>query len=325
MGGGDWNDGMDRIGDEGRGESVWLAWFQIAIVGLFAPSARQAGHADDADRWQAHADALAEALQKNAWDGSWYMRAFDDEGAPWGSSRNTECRIDLIAQAWSVLSGLPVNDRMRTALKSAGRELVDPQTRLIRLLKPPFDKTDRDPGYIRAYPPGIRENGGQYTHAAVWLGTAYARIKDGDPAYQVFDLINPIARTTSQAAADHYRREPYILAGDVSGVGDQCGRGGWSWYTGAAGWAWQLGVLEILGVRPQAGGVRVDPCLPTSWGGAKVVLKGEHGQIDIEIRDPDRIGHGQMQIEVDGCSHDGVTVNYPGEGKIRRVVVSLIS
>ena len=323
MGGGDWNDGMDRIGDEGRGESVWLAWFQIAIVGIFSPLARQEGHSHDADRWQAHADALSDALDDNAWDGNWYLRAFDDEGAPWGSSENAECRVDLIAQAWSVLSGRPVTDRMRTSLESAGKELVDPQARLIRLLKPPFDKTDRDPGYIRAYPPGIRENGGQYTHAAVWLGTAHARIKEGDLAYRIFDMISPIPRTATKTGADHYRREPYVLAGDISGVGDQCGRGGWSWYSGAAGWAWQLGVLDILGVQPQAGQLRLEPCLPSSWGGAEIKLQSALGRIEIEIKDPDRIGHGQMRIDVDDRSNNEATVNYPGAGKIRRVVLVL--
>ena len=323
MGGGDWNDGMDRLGDEGRGESVWLAWFQIAIVHIFSPLARQVGHSGDADRWQAHAGALSDALENNAWDGNWYLRAFDDEGAPWGSSENAECRIDLIAQAWSVLSGLPVTDRMRTSLKSVSKELVDPEARIVRLLKPPFDKTDRDPGYIRAYPPGIRENGGQYTHAAVWLGTAHAKIKDGDLAYRIFDMINPIPRTASKTAADHYRREPYVLAGDISGVGDQCGRGGWSWYSGAAGWAWQLGVLDILGVRPQAGQLRLEPCLPSSWGGAEIKLQSALGRIEIEIKDPDRIGHGQMRIDVDDRSNNEATVNYPGAGKIRRVVLVL--
>lgn len=323
MGSGDWNDGMDRIGDEGRGESIWLAWFQIGIVGLFAPLARQAGHSDGAAHWQTHADALHDALHKSGWDGEWYLRAFDDDGLPWGSAENDECQIDLIAQAWSVLCGRPVDDNARTALKSAEKRLVDPKARLIRLLTPPFDKTDRDPGYIQAYPAGIRENGGQYTHAATWLGMAYARMKDGDRAYQVFDILNPIARADSKEAADHYRREPYVLTGDVSGAGSQTGRGGWSWYTGAAGWAWQLGVTGILGVEPVSGGVRLDPCLPKSWGGAELILETEFGRLEIAIQDPERVGHGQTSISVDTRQIEGQTVKFPGKGRCSQVVVLL--
>lgn len=323
MGGGDWNDGMDRIGDQGRGESVWLAWFQIATVGIFTPLARQAGHADDAGRWLAHTDDLAEALKKHGWDGDWYLRAFDDDGMPWGSADNNECKIDLIAQAWSVLSGLPVDARALTALQSADKHLVDKEARLIRLLVPPFDQTDRDPGYIRAYPPGIRENGGQYTHAAAWLGAAYAKIKDGDSAHRVFDVINPIARTGSRQAADHYRREPYVLAGDVSGFGAQIGQGGWSWYTGAAGWAWQLGVSGILGIHPEPGGVRLDPCLPTIWGSAEIILESELGRLEITIRNSDRAGDGQTRITLDQRVIAGQFVAFPGKARTSKIVVTL--
>ncbi len=229
MGAVGWNDGMDRIGDGGPGESVWLAWFQIATVGLFAPLAEQAGHGDDADRWREHAGRLGRALTQHAWDGAWDVRAFDDEGVPWGASENDECRIDLIAQAWSVLAGDPVEDRAYQALQSTQDQLVDKEARLIRLLTPPFDQTDRDPGYIQAYPPGIRENGGQYTHAATWLGVAYAAVGDGDRAYQVFDIINPIRRAADTEGADHYRREPYVLTGDVSGAGARSRQGARSW------------------------------------------------------------------------------------------------
>jgi cyclic beta-1,2-glucan synthetase len=325
MGGGDWNDGMDRIGDKGQGESIWLAWFQIATIGIMAPLARTAKRTDAADRWQAHADDLVGALDRHGWDGDWYLRAYDDEGLPWGSSGNDECRIDLIAQAWSVMSGLPVNDRARAALKSAGSELVDDRARLIRLLKPPFDKTDRDPGYIQAYPPGVRENGGQYTHAAVWLGTAYSRIGEGDLAYHVFDIINPIKRTNTLQAADHYRREPYVLAGDVSGVGTQIGQGGWSWYTGAAGWTWQLGISGILGIKPQADGVLLEPCLPRNWGQGEVILESERGRIEIVIKDPDNLGHGGTRIVVDQREVEGSFIRYPGKDRACLVVATIVA
>ena len=325
MDGGDWNDGMDRIGEKGQGESVWLAWFQIATIGIFAPLARQAGRAKAADRWEAHARDLVGALDRHGWDGSWYLRAFDDDGMPWGSAGNDECRIDLIAQAWSVLSGLPVDARAQSALRSAGGNLVDDQDRLIRLLTPPFDKTGRDPGYIRAYPPGVRENGGQYTHAAAWLGMAYARIGDGNRAHSIFDIINPIGRTSALHDAEHYRCEPYVLAGDVSGVGAQTGRGGWSWYTGAAGWTWQLGVSGILGIQPEPDGVRLDPCLPVGWGHVEVILESARGRIEITIKDPEKIGHGQTRIAVDQCAIEGQVVRYPGKGHSCQVIVTIVA
>ncbi|MDB4240865.1 cellobiose phosphorylase [Yoonia sp.] len=325
MGGGDWNDGMDRIGDKGEGESVWLAWFQIATIGILAPIARKVGHTDAADRWQIYADHLVRALNEQGWDSGWYLRAFDDEGNAWGSARNSECRIDLIAQAWSVLSGRPLDDRGLTAINAAGQELVDEGARLIRLLAPPFDKTERDPGYIRAYPPGVRENGGQYTHAAAWFGMAYAGIGDGEGAYRVFDMINPIGRTSTLQAADHYGREPYVLAGDVSGVGVQIGQGGWSWYTGASGWTWQLGVSGILGIQPEPNGVRFEPCLPVSWGHAEVILQSARGRIEIAIKDPENVGHGETQIIVDRCPIDGQSVPYPGKGRTCEVVVTILA
>ncbi|SMX25764.1 GH36-type glycosyl hydrolase domain-containing protein [Boseongicola aestuarii] len=323
MGSGDWNDGMDRIAAGGKGESVWLAWFLIATISAFAPLAQAADEAAMTKRWLGHVEKLRAAIAANAWDGAWYIRAFDDDGVPWGSQTNDECRIDLIAQAWSVLCGDEPDERALQALRSACDMLVDPDQRLIRLLTPPFDKTERDPGYIQAYPPGIRENGGQYTHAATWLGVAMAAVKDGDRAWQVFDLINPIRRSDTAATAAHYRREPYVLTGDVSGAGDLTGVGGWSWYTGAAGWAWQLAVHGILGVRIRHGKVTVDPCLPTDWGGADANLNSKAGQMTIQIKDPGRVGCGVASCTVDGKPHTHTDIAFPGEGKMRNVVVVL--
>lgn len=323
IGAGDWNDGMDRVGDKGLGESTWLAWFQIATVGLFAPHAKNADHQEDAARWEEHAASLREAVAEHGWDGQWYVRAFDDDGLPWGSHTNDECQIDLIAQAWSVLHGAPPDDRARQALRSAGDKLVDREARLIRLLTPPFDQTPRDPGYIKAYPPGIRENGGQYTHAATWLGAAYVVMGDGKRAYDVFDIINPIRRAASQSNADHYRREPYVLTGDVSGTGDRTGQGGWSWYTGAAGWTWQLAVAGILGIKPEAGAIRIDPCLPPSWEDAQASLDGPKGRLDIMVvRDP-QLNQGQTETLVNGQPWADETVPYPGKGRISHVLVRL--
>ncbi|MFG5383624.1 GH36-type glycosyl hydrolase domain-containing protein [Yoonia sp. R2-816] len=323
MGAGDWNDGMDRIGEKGRGESVWLAWFQIATVSLFVPLARSTGHSEDATRWESYAADLRRAVSEHAWDGDWYVRAFDDEGLPWGVKANDECQIDLIAQAWSVLSDPNPTDRARKALQSARERLVDTDARLIRLLTPPFDQTDRDPGYIQAYPPEIRENGAQYTHAATWLGVAYVALGDGDRAYEVFDIINPIRRAADTQGADHYKREPFVLAGDVSGASDRVGQGGWSWYTGAAGWTWQLGLEGILGIKPKAGGIRIAPCLPTAWRCAQITLDGYRGRIDITIERDDKVDEPNAHVTVDGQPVSDDTVQYPGKGKTRQVVVKL--
>ncbi len=322
IGTGDWNDGMDRVGDAGRGESVWLAWFEIATTGLFAPLAEPYAEHARAERWRHHAQALRGAIHDEAWDGAWFLRAFDDEGAPWGSDSNDECRIDLIAQAWSILSGDPPDARAYQAMESARAQLVDPKARLIRLLTPPFHLTGRDPGYIQAYPAGIRENGGQYTHAAAWLGLAFAQMGAGDDAWQVFDIINPIRRTSSPEAAAVYLREPYVLPGDVSGKA-HAGQGGWSWYTGAAGWTWQLAIHGIFGVTVLSGAIRVAPCLPRDWGQAKILLRGPQGTLALSIEDPDHLGTGRAEITVDGVSTKGDTVRFPGAGQTRTVRVRI--
>ena len=323
IGTGDWNDGMDRIGQGGKGESVWLAWFQIATVALFAPIAEKAGHRTQADRWRAYARNTQAAIAKNAWDGDWYLRAFDDDGIPWGSKQNDECQIDLIAQAWSVLSGDPDADRSKRAIQSACKQLLDPENRLVRLLDPPFFRAPRDPGYIQAYPPGIRENGGQYTHAATWLGLALARMGDGDRAWQVFDIISPVRRAAKMNEARHYLREPYVLAGDVSGTGDLTGQGGWTWYTGAAGWSWQLAVHGILGAEFKNGKLTLDPCLPRDWSGAQLSLDGPNGRLSITIDDPDHCGHGVVKTTVNGKVSKTKSLSFPGAGKSSEVSVLL--
>jgi cyclic beta-1,2-glucan synthetase len=323
MGTGDWNDGMDRIGDEGRGESIWLAWFQIATIKLFSPIARRYGFADRAERWTAHALKLEKAIEQNAWDGQWFIRAFDDEGKPWGSYTNVECQIDSISQSWSVLSGVSVSERTKTAMESAYERLVHEDDRLVQLLDPPFWKSERDPGYIQAYPPGIRENGGQYTHAAAWLGFAFAKLGDGDRAWKIFDIINPIRRTSDKEAADHYLREPYVLPGDVSGGEAKMGQGGWSWYTGSASWTWKLAVEGIFGVDVSGAYLRINPAIPKNWGQARIEIQNARGQVSIDIQDPDHVGCGVLRVMVDGKVVKGTSVRFPGKGKSRNVVVRL--
>ena len=323
IGTGDWNDGMDRVGSEGRGESVWLAWFAAVCADAFAGLAREFGHNDLSDTWTARADDLRRAADTAGWDGAWYARAFADDGLPWGSKESDECQIDSISQSWAALADGPSPERTATAVAAATGRLVDPDARLVRLLTPPFDRTPRDPGYIRAYPPGVRENGGQYTHAAAWLGLAHARLGDGDRAYGIFDLINPIRRTAGLADAELYRAEPYVLAADVRGAEPGVGQAGWTWYTGAAGWTWQLAVEAILGLTLQRGDLRIAPCLPRHWHGAQAHVRGPDGTLAVTIEDPDGLGGGRVQLFVDGQEAEGDCVAFPTGGAERRVTVRL--
>jgi cyclic beta-1,2-glucan synthetase len=323
MGSGDWNDGMNRVGRLGRGESVWLAWFAIATTNAFADICQKRGNADEADRWRRRAREVAHSAEEHGWDGEWYRRAFDDAGRPWGSRQNTECRIDSIAQSWAVISGGASKARADGALRAAERELIDVEERLVRLLTPPFTQAGRDPGYIKAYPPGIRENGGQYTHAAVWVGWAFADLGDGDRAARVFDLLNPIGHARDRAAVQRYRVEPYVVAADVGGVPPHVGRGGWTWYTGSAAWMWRLGVERILGLRPEAGGVRIEPCLPRAWRRVDVTIRRPEGGLSITIENPDGVETGIAERWVDGVAVDEAIVAFPADGRDRRVIVRL--
>jgi cyclic beta-1,2-glucan synthetase len=319
IGSGDWNDGMNRIGRRGRGESVWLAWFAIAAMKGFADLAVRVQREDLAKHWTARAEDLRHAVEDAGWDGEWYLRALDDDGHPWGSASNDECRIDSVTQSWAVLSGSGAPDRSRTAIEAAGRELIREDDRLIRLLWPPFLASPRDPGYIKAYPPGVRENGGQYTHAAAWLGFAVAGLDDGELATRIFRLVNPINHTTSPDDVERYRAEPYILAADVASVEPHVGRGGWTWYTGSSAWTWRLGVEQILGLRLNEGGLLLDPCLPASWGWFEATVRGPAGSLHIRADDPDHLGGGVMELTVDGITCAEPVVAFPTDGSVRHV------
>lgn len=318
IGSGDWNDGMDRVGRKGRGESVWLAWFAIATMRRFGSLARILKRADLTKRWESRAREMEEAVEAAAWDGDWYLRAIDDDGNPLGTAGAEECRIDSIAQSWSVLArGVP-SRRARTALKNAEGELVSQEAGIARLLWPPFDKTPLDPGYIKAYPPGIRENGGQYSHAVAWLGHAFAWLGDGDRAAGMFHFLNPLTHAATRADAEHYRVEPYVTAADIAGVDPHTGQGGWTWYTGAAAWTWRLGIEAILGLKLERGRLIIEPALPKGWGGFKAEIRTTGGTLEVEVNDPERVGHGRVEVTVDGKRHEG-GIAMPADGKTRRV------
>ena len=323
IGTGDWNDGMNRVGDKGRGESVWLAWFMIATIRGFNALCGPMNRPELVELWSVRAADLAHAVEQAGWDGEWYLRAFDDDARPWGGASEAECRIDSLSQSWAVLSGAGDPERAKQALASARQYLMLDDDRLIRLLTPPFDQTPRDPGYIKAYPPGIRENGGQYTHAAAWLGIAFAQTGDGDGAIAVFNRINPINQTRGPQDTLRYRTEPYVVVADVGGAAPHLGRGGWSWYTGAAGWSWRLAVEHILGLRLVGGAVEIDPCLPAHWPHFDAVLRGASGSLEIRVDNPQQLESGRAIIVVDGQPWSQGAIPFPVDGRACKVVVTL--
>ncbi|MBA2547394.1 MAG: cyclic beta 1-2 glucan synthetase, partial [Burkholderiaceae bacterium] len=265
IGSGDWNDGMNLIGMRGKGESVWLAFFLCHVLQQFAPIARLRGDAAFAARCEEQARQLSLRIEDGAWDGEWYRRAYFDDGTPLGSASNSECQIDSISQSWAVLSGVGDIERARGAMEAVYARLVRREHGLIQLLDPPFDKTGLDPGYIRGYVPGVRENGGQYTHAAIWTAMAFAALGDSARAWELTAMINPVNHAKSDEDTAIYKVEPYVVAADVYAVAPHTGRGGWTWYTGSAGWMYRLILESLLGVRLEGDQLHITPCWPPEW------------------------------------------------------------
>ncbi|MQA29217.1 MAG: hypothetical protein GEU82_05165 [Luteitalea sp.] len=320
IGSGDWNDGMSLVGHEGRGESVWLAWFLIAVLRPLADLAASRGEGSRAGVYRQHANRLADAAE-NAWDGAWYRRAYFDDGTPLGSRTNEECQIDAIAQSWAVIAGGD-SAHARHAMDSTDQLLVKRSDRMVLLLAPPFDRMSPSPGYIQGYLPGVRENGGQYTHAAIWTALAFARLGDGDRAMELFSMLSPANHTLTKEAVGRYRSEPYVVAADVYSRPPHVGRGGWSWYTGAAGWMYRVGVESLLGLTLRDGALHIDPCLPRTWPGYEAVLRTAHGELQIVIENPDGVNRGVRTIELDGEPHATATISL-GDGR-RRLHVRVV-
>jgi cyclic beta-1,2-glucan synthetase len=303
MGDGDWNDGMNRVGSEGRGESVWLGWFLSAAMDRFASLAIHRKEPAHCLAWRARAAALRTLTKNAAWDGGWYLRAYHDDGSTVGSAKSRECRIDSIAQSWAVLGeerDAEYDAHARAAVHAADEQLIRETDRLVLLFWPPFDGPLHDPGYIRAYPPGVRENGGQYTHGATWLGVAYAALGEGSKAARVFRLLNPIERAATVEDAERYRVEPYVIAGDIYSCPPWTGRGGWTWYTGSAAWMWRLGVESILGIRREGGKIRIDPCIPPHWPGYEAWIREGDRHLHVIVENPAQVSRGVLSITVDG-------------------------
>jgi cyclic beta-1,2-glucan synthetase len=301
FGSGDWNDGMNRVGVGGAGESVWLGWLVYATLMAFAPIAQARFDTARAENWRTHAAALLDSLEREAWDGDWYRRGWFDDGTPFGSAASAECRIDSIAQAWSVFSGAADPDRMMRAMAAVRRELIRPQDGLALLFTPPFDHTGLDPGYIKGYPPGIRENGGQYTHAALWSVMAFAALEQGDEAARLFSLLNPINHARSRAGVQRYKVEPYVVAADVYSNPRHVGRGGWTWYSGSAGWMQRAGIESILGLRLQGDMLHLDPCIPKSWPRFEMTVRFRSARYEIAVENPGGAGRGIGSAELDNA------------------------
>ena len=316
--GGDWNDGMNSVGEKGKGESVWLGWFLLSTLGDFSAVAKAEGDAKRVQAWEKHAGVLKRALENTAWDGSWYRRGSYDDGTPLGSRRSDECKIDSIAQSWSVLSGEGDPARSQTAMEQAMKLLVDDDLRIVKLFTPPFSRTGKNPGYIKSYPPGVRENGGQYTHAATWFVIALAEMGRFDDAYRCFSMLNPVTHSADEAAAERYRVEPYVVAADIYSGEDKGGRGGWTWYTGSAGWLYRAAVEGILGIERRGKRVEFNPRLPSHWDGYSARLKILGAEMSIRVlRDK---AAKAPSIEVDGAKTKGLSFEPKAGGKVEIIV-----
>ena len=325
IGTGDWNDGMNRVGERGKGESVWLGWFLHATLAAFAPLAETRDERARAARWRIHAAALQNALERDGWDGGWYRRGYFDDGTPLGSSTSDECRIDSIAQSWGVISGAADPVRARRSMAAVDEQLIRRDEGLALLLAPPFDRTPLDPGYIRGYPPGIRENGGQYNHAAAWSVIAFAALGQGDKAAGLFSLVNPINRASTRADVQRYKVEPYAAAADVYAVAPHAGRGGWTWYTGSAGWLYRAGIEAILGFRLQGASLLLAPCIPKEWPRFEIVFTYRSARYEIAVENPAGVSGGVAYAELDGRKLPGGPARVPlaDDGGAHRVRVIL--
>jgi cellobiose phosphorylase len=323
MGCGDWNDGMNRVGVGGKGESVWLAWFLIATLRRFAVHATARRDNSVAARCRSRADAYAAAAERTAWDGTWYRRAYFDDGSPLGTSTDVECQIDSIAQSWAVLSEAADPTRARTAMQSVNERLANDDAHILLLLAPPFDETTRDPGYIKGYVPGVRENGAQYTHAALWSVLAMAKLGNGDRTGELMRMLNPFSHTRTRADTDCYKVEPYVVAADVYAATGQTGRGGWTWYTGSASWSYRVALEGVLGFEKLGDSVRLAPCIPTTW--PEFTLDYRHGTATYAfvVRNPNGVSGGVAALIVDGTHVEGDRVTLRDDAQRHEVIVTL--
>lgn len=323
MGSGDWNDGMNRVGNQGKGESVWVGWFLYTTLEGFAPFCDERKQKALGNRYRKHMVRLKKALEDKAWDGDWYRRAYFDDGTPLGSAQNEECRIDSIVQSWGVISGAADEHRAVRAMAAVEEYLIQRGDGLVILFTPPFDKSALDPGYIKGYVPGVRENGGQYTHAAIWTLIAYAMLGDGDRAGELFALLNPINHASTRAGLHKYKVEPYVAAGDVYAVWPHTGRGGWTWYTGSAGWMYRAALESILGFRLEGERLRIEPCVPRAWREFEINYRRGATHYHIKVTNPHGLNRGVSEVWLDEARLPTEEIPLVADGKTHRVQIVL--
>ncbi|WP_254275417.1 glucoamylase family protein [Halomonas sp. 3H] len=323
MGSGDWNDGMNLVGIQGRGESVWLGFFLCRVLEEFARLARRHGDLDTAESCRTTLGTLRDSLDRHGWDGDWYRRAYFDDGTPLGTATASECRIDSISQSWAVLSGAGEPARAEQAMEAVFTHLVHPEQRLVQLLSPPFDKASPSPGYIRGYVPGVRENGGQYTHAAIWAAMAYARLGQRERAWQLTDMLNPIQHSRSASGMARYRLEPYVMAADIYAMPPHVGRGGWSWYTGAAGWMYRLISESLLGLHRAGDTLTLAPCLPADWPHVRLRYRFHGTTYVITIRQAGADRHHPPITRLDGVRLPGPVITLCDDVREHQVEIHL--
>jgi cellobiose phosphorylase len=319
--GGDWNDGMNHVGIEGKGESIWLSWFLYATLQKIIPICRDMGDGDRADEYALLADNVAEAVETHGWDGDWYRRAYFDDGSPMGAASNSECKIDSLAQTWSAISCAADPARAAKAMDALENYLLMGEEGIIKLLTPPFTDGALDPGYIKGYLPGVRENGGQYTHAAAWAVVAFAKLGDGNKAWNCFRLLNPINHARTQRESWIYKVEPYVMAADVYGEPPHIGRGGWTWYTGAAGWMYKAGMESILGFDKQGDKLILDPTIPEKWSSYSIRYSYLETVYEIQVNNPDCISKGVLQVRVDGEPQADLAISLVNDRRTHQVEV----
>lgn len=325
IGTGDWNDGMNRVGIQGAGESVWLAWFLIATIEAYVGFAQARSEDTRVARWRAHCASLRTTLETAGWDWQWYRRGYYDDGTPLGSAQSEECRIDTIAQSWSAMAGASDQAHVRQAMQSVSKHLLLKDEALALLFTPPFDNGPTEPGYIKGYPPGLRENGGQYTHGAIWTVFAFSELGQGDQAGELFAMLNPISHSNSPTKIANYRVEPYVACADLYSVAPHVGRGGWTWYTGSAGWLYRAGLEAILGFHLQGQSLQIAPCIPARWPGYGAVYLHGSTRYELEIENPDNVQSGVLSSNFDGQAvrGDPGRIELTDDGQVHRWVVRM--
>jgi len=323
MGSGDWNDGMNRVGVEGKGESVWLGWFLYVTLSNFAGFCDKRKEKRRGNKYRSHMEKLRQALDENGWDGDWYRRAYFDDGRPLGSAQSEECRIDSIPQSWGVISGAADRNRSQHAMAAVEEHLIRRGDGLVMLFTPPFDKSSLDPGYIKGYVPGVRENGGQYTHAALWTVIAYAMLGEGERAWELFALLNPISHASTRAGLHKYRVEPYVAAADVYAVWPHTGRGGWTWYTGSASWMYRAVLESIVGFKLRGDRLAIEPCVPRGWREFEITYRRGATTYKLQVENPHGLNHGVSKVELDGQVLDTPDIPLADDGKEHVVRITI--